>query len=132
MKGGVIILTPDEKTLAALCRKWQDYLRLAHWDIAVNFASSHDMPVSNSQAANQISLASEKALISILRPSDFPESIFKQDFEVSIVHELLHIPLMYFAHPRNPSIEYFLMEAFIEGTAKLLVHLSREAKNDTD
>lgn len=90
------------------------------------------MPLRNSQATSQISLQTEQALISILCHDDFPESIFKQDFEVSLVHELLHIPLMYFVHPDDNSIEHVLMEAFIEATAKLLVNLSREAQHDAD
>ena len=90
------------------------------------------MPLRNSQATSQISLQTEQALISILCHDDFPQGIFKQDFEVSLVHELLHIPLMYFVHPDDNSIEHVLMEAFIEATAKLLVNLSREAQHDAD
>ena len=120
----------NENELATLCRKWQDFLRLSHWDIAVCIRSSHDMPLQYSQAANHISLEHEKALISVLNPAEFPDGFFSQDMEVSLVHELLHIPLMFFAQPDEDSIEHVLMEAFIEGTAKLLVNLSREAQHD--
>ena len=49
-----------------------------------------------------------------------------QDMEVSLVHELLHIPLRYITEPQQDSIEDILLEAFIERTARLLVQLSRD------
>ncbi len=41
--------------------------------------------------------------------------------EVSLVHELLHIPLKYISEPETGSLEYIHMEAFIERLARLLV-----------
>ena len=98
---------------------------MAHWNIALQICRERDMPIPNSQGTNQISLANEQALISILDSSDFPNSPFTQDMEVSLVHELLHIPLRYITEPDTGSIEEILLEAFIERTARLLVLLSR-------
>ena len=111
--------------LKTLCSRWQEKLGLAHWNIALQICRERDMPISHSQGSNQISLANEQALISILDSSDFPSSPFEQDMEVSLVHELLHIPLRYISEPENGSIEETLLEAFIERTARLLVLLSR-------
>ena len=72
------------------------------------------------------------ALISILDPRDYPDSPFEQDMEVSLVHELLHIPLRYITEPELNSLEDIHLEAFIESMAKLLVKLSREADKDDD
>ena len=83
------------------------------------------MPLKGVQAANEISLTNEQALISVLDSDDYPASVFAQDMEVSLVHELLHIPLKYVADPDRETLEYVHMEAFIEGLARLLVSLSR-------
>ena len=119
-----------EEELSLLCCKWQKKLRLSHWDIAIRISRAEDMPIAEVQAANQISLTTEKALISILDSQDYPKGVFPQDMEVSLVHELLHIPLKYFANPAPSSLEYTLMEAFIEGTARLLVSLSRKEEQE--
>lgn len=116
-------LTDEE--LALLCSKWQEKLRLSHWDIAVRVCKAKDMPLKGVQAANEISLTNEQALISVLDSDDYPASVFAQDMEVSLVHELLHIPLKYVADPDRETLEYVHMEAFIEGLARLLVSLSR-------
>ena len=112
--------------LKSLCSWWKEKLGLAHWNIALQICREHDMPISNSQGSNQISLSNEQALISILDSSDFPHSPFMQDMEVSLVHELLRIPLRYITEPQQDSIEDILLEAFIERTARSLVQLSRD------
>ena len=120
-----------ENQLSDICQKWQDLLRLSHWDIAIRICKKEDMQINDTQASNKISLTNECALISILDTSDYPDSPFEQDMEVSLVHELLHIPLKYIANPEDNSLENIHLEAFIESTAKLLVKLSRKAdKND--
>lgn len=117
-------LTEDE--LSELCVKWQNLLRLSHWAIGIRICRRNEMPLQEAQATNHISLTTEQALISILDSKDYPESIFSQDMEVSLVHELLHIPLKYFTDPEQSSLEYIHMEAFIEGMARLLVSMSRK------
>ena len=112
--------------LNSLCSQWQQYLGITHWDIALRICNSHDMPIPNSTGANNISLCNEKALISILDPNDWPDTPFQLDMEVSLVHELLHIPLDYISQPDKNSLEFILLEAFIERIANLLVTLSRK------
>ena len=114
-----------ENELANLCSEWQDKLRLSHWDIAVRIARTHEMHSANCQGSSQISLPMERALISILDADDYPPSPFKQNMEVSLVHELLHIPILYFSNPEENSLECIHQEAFIENMARLLVKLSK-------
>ena len=122
----------NENQLAVLCKKWQNSLRLSHWDIAFRICRKEDMQIIDTQATNKISLTNECALISILDPRDYPDSPFEQDMEVSLVHGLLHIPLRYITEPELNSLEDIHLEAFIESMAKLLVKLSREADKDDD
>lgn len=117
------IFTSEE--LADLCYEWQQKLRLSHWNIAVRVCRADEMPIPDAQAVNEISLETERSLISILANEDYQESIFEQDMEVSLVHELLHIPMKYITDPEKGSLEYIHTEAFIEGLARLLVEQSR-------
>ena len=114
--------------LKVLCQDWQEKLGLLHWTIGLRICKSGDMSSQNVQATNKISLTAESALISILDNSDYPDSPFEQDMEVSLVHELLHIPLTYFVKTKVNTLEDVLLEAFIERVAKLLVKQSRETK----
>ncbi len=115
----------DIEQLKQLCIQWQEKLGILHWDIALRICHSQDMPSPNVRGANQISLLTEQALISILHPDDWPDTPFYLDMEVSLLHELLHIPLEYISQPDTSSLEFILLEAFIERIANLLVALSR-------
>ena len=112
--------------LKELCLKWQERLGLSHWCIGVQISKAEDMLLQEVQGTNRISLKTEQALITVIDPEDYPKTPFEQDMEVSLVHELLHIPLKYFAQPEPETLEPEHMEAFIERTARLLVLLARK------
>ena len=112
--------------LKELFLKWQERLRVSHWCIGVQIGKSEDMLLQEVQGTNRISLKTEQALITVIGPEDYPKTPFEQDMEVSLVHELLHIPLKYFAQPEPETLEPEHMEAFIERTARLLVLLARK------
>ena len=116
--------------LTKLCCKWQRKLGLSHWIIGLRICHSDEMQAENVQASNKISLTNEYALISILDNEDYPDTPFEQDMEVSLVHELLHIPFKYIADPDNGTLEYIHMEALIERLARLLVKQSRNKKGE--
>ena len=84
--------------LTALCIEWQEKLGLSHWRIGLRICHAEELELKNVQASSKISLETECALISILDSSDYPDTTFQQDMEVSLVHELLHIPLMYISN----------------------------------
>lgn len=112
--------------LTKLCRQWQEKLGLAHWKIGLRICRAEELKMQNVQATNEISLTTECALISILDSKDYPDTPFEQDMEVSLVHELLHIPMKYISEPETGSLEYIHTEAFIERLARLLVALSSQ------
>lgn len=114
--------------LTKLCCKWQRKLGLSHWTIGLRICHSNEIQAESTQATNKISLTNECALISILDSEDYPDTPFQQDMEVSLVHELLHIPFMYIADPDEGTLEHIHMEAFIERLARLLVKQTRNKK----
>ena len=112
--------------LTQLCVEWQERLGLSNWEIGIQICSSETLELPEVQGTNIVSLETERALITILAPEDYPPTPFEQDMEVSLVHELLHIPLKYIARPERGTLEHIHLEAFIERTARLLVLLSRK------
>ena len=112
--------------LKILCEEWQNKLGLSHWRIGLRFCTADEMPKENTRATNEISLITECALISFLKNENLPESPFEYDIEVSLVHELLHIPFSYICEPEDNSLEYTHMEALIGRLARLLVSQKRK------
>ena len=127
-----------DESLAKACRYWQEKLGLSHWRIAVRFARKEELKGEGDdmefyQGQNHFDVRLECALIKICDPQDYPtDTPFKQDVEVTLVHELLHISVDYFARPDSTFMEHSLMEAFIDRTARLLVSLDRASSNSSE
>ena len=102
---------------------------MSHWHIALRICYADELELKDVLAESKISLDTECATIRILDSADYPETPFKLDMEVSLVHELLHIPLMYISNPEEGTLENTHLEAFIERTARLLVELSKGEKS---
>ena len=119
----------DINELTALCREWQKRLGLSHWRIALRICRSDEMGLKDVSGENEFSLANECAIIRILDSADYPETPFELNMEVSLVHELLHIPLMYISNPEEGTLESIHLEAFIKRMARLLVELSKGEKS---
>jgi len=116
--------------LQGLCREWQERLGLGHWEIGLSITRAQSMPKKDVTAAINFDITNEYALIDILDPIDQPKGPFEQDMEVSLVHELLHIPMRYIVDPVDDTLEDILMEAFINRLARVLVRLKREGAKD--
>ncbi len=114
------------EALKPLCEEWQARLGLSHWDVALEISRVWDMPLDGVTGANTFDIATEKAVINILDPVDYQPGPFPYDVEAVLVHELLHIPLRYFAEPDEESMEAVHLEAFIDRMAQLLVRMKRE------
>ena len=127
-----------DESLAKACRYWQEKLGLSHWRIAVRFARLSEMKGEGDdrefyQGSNKFDIRVECALIKICDPQDYPiDTPFEQDVEVTLVHELLHISVDYFARPDTTFIEHSLMEAFIDRMAWLLVELDRASLKSSE
>lgn len=116
----------NEYELNILCHKWQRLLQLTDWDIIVRVTRSSKMDRTDVLGTNSFAISNHKSLINILDPQDYPNSPFEYDMEVCLVHELLHLPVKYFAEPEEDTLESFMMESFIEKMAFFLVEQQRK------
>lgn len=110
--------------LKEICAFWQNQLKLNNWRIAIGI--ERKTVFNNSQSAGEIDyvLPLGQAIIKVLDPLDYPNSPFKQDMEITLVHELLHLYFAPFA-PLNNTLEHDFMENTIEQLANILVAMKR-------
>lgn len=117
--------------LELLCTYWQKKLRIYDWTIGLAIGRKDSFEVKERSGEIHITEANGSATILILDPVDYPKnSYIKQDMEVTLVHELLH--LRFFPDARNKQEELLgmlLMEQAIERTAQALVELRRNGKD---
>jgi hypothetical protein len=113
------------ENLQELCSYWQERLGLSHWQIGIRITRERNMPRQGCLGNNELDIVNECALISILDPSDYPDTPFRRDMETTLVHELLHIPMEYIVRPENGTLENVHLEATISRLAYLLVMLRR-------
>ena len=124
------VLTLDE--LQEKCTYWQEKLGLLHWRVSVEIKRGRDIPMKGCGGCNEFNIAIECASICILDPADYPDTLplFAEDMETTLVHELLHITMRYFAAPEEHSLEDIHLEAAISRLARVLVGLRRDSLLD--
>lgn len=115
-----------EQQLIDLCREWQKILKLEHWEIALHVSRARDFAVEGRCGECSWVLSTALATMRIIDPVDYPESPFKQDMELILVHELLHLHMCPFDLTKQDSLEETMMERAIDHIAKALVNLKRE------
>lgn len=77
--------------LIALLAKWKKILKLRDWDIRIKYARAYDLPEGKVGTSGWVA-RNASALIKILDPVDYsPDSVWPQDVEGTVVHELLHL-----------------------------------------
>jgi hypothetical protein len=120
----------NDGELKVLCRKWQKLLRLQDWEIDCRFADSietHDQTGKCRAFPDR-----RQAIVRILRPEGFDlTDEFTQAFddgvdpEMSLVHELIHIPLEKLLNEDPGEHEKVMQEQAIESIARALLDLDR-------
>jgi hypothetical protein len=78
--------------LRLLCSWWQGLLRLADWEVVVEWGGTREMGEDLGRVDHR--LADKQAVVRILEPGGFPVSAMDRwpyDPEVYLVHELLHL-----------------------------------------
>jgi hypothetical protein len=119
---GEVILT--ERQLQRLCAQWQKRLRVQDWDVRVRVKRRHQMELESKRAGCNYSLKLKEALIEIQSPLDYQPSVWPNDMEQSLVHELLHLHFALFsADDETP--EGVAQEQAIDLIASALVSLAR-------
>lgn len=112
--------------LQALCAEWQSALRLQDWDIKAQFARQSKFNISEAQGECRWVLSKKAALIFILDPIDYPtDTLWAQDPECTLVHELLHCHMAPFDDFDYGSPKDVAVEQAIDLIAKALVALKR-------
>lgn len=111
--------------LQKLLKKWQKILRLEDWDIQIRWARSYELAEASSVAENLRDVPNKRCDVRVLDPIDFVNSVWpERDYELDIVHELLHTHVEAFAREFNGTDN--LKEQVIETLAKALVALERK------
>ena len=118
-----------EGQLKTLCKEWQERLRLQAWDVKTGIYRERNFCGPERQGENEYNLATGTSLIRILDPADYPESKFKQDMEVTLVHELLHLVFAPFEPDDDKELEHKFMERAICQLSGVLVELKREVEH---
>ena len=111
--------------LQALCREWQQVLRLQDWDVRCKFVRQREMTDSGCAGECRFQLEKKQAVIYVIDPIDWPPNCaWPQDVEKTLVHELLHLHMAPF-QPSHDTLEHVMMEQAIESIATGLVRLRR-------
>lgn len=123
----------DETGLRELLKVWEEILNLQSWDVKTGIYRERDFCGPERQGENEYNLATGTSLIRILDPADYPESKFKQDMEITLVHELLHLLFAPFEPDEgNNELEHKFMERAICQLSEVLVRLKREAQRNAE
>lgn len=118
----------DNQQLQSLCQEWQKTLRLAEWDIKVEFAPAKEMPSFNHFGFVRWETAEKAADIKIVFEEDATRIALRPyDAELILVHELLHILWSALDRWQQGSMEEDHQEFAINATAGALIKLKRQS-----
>ena len=121
--GDPIIL--NQQQLNELLAYWQVLLRLRDWDIKIAIKRTRDFKFDEAAGETTWLLAKKMAVITIVDPADYPpDSLWPQDMEMTLIHELVHLLLAYWT-PERLSAEYDYQEQAIHTISQTLVRLQR-------
>ena len=120
----------NEEKLRERCKEGQERLGLQSWNVKTGIYRERNFCGPERQGENEYNLATGTSLIRILDPVDYPESKFKQDMEVTLVHELLHLVFAPFEPDEDSKeLEQKFMERAICQLSGALVKLKRETES---
>lgn len=123
--GGNMKVIFNEEELQAKCSEWQKILGLQDWDVRLKISRERDLKLSGANAECHWVTAKKQALIRVLDSVDYPESLWEQDMEADLVHELLHLHFAMFA-AEDDTLEDTAQEQAITLISKALINLRRE------
>lgn len=124
---------PLQKKLQTLVNEWQVRLSLEHWKIKAEMRD--DLEAAGRALTNTTHLV---ALIEVHNPDFAPKDLLEvKDFEVTIVHELLHVRQAFltdalYTKKNSKNGVWDQVEQGIEFTAQALVAAKRGQKKFTE
>lgn len=107
---------------------WQEVLALRDWNLDIQIVRPWDMEESSSLAECDWYLERKDAFIRVLHPNDLGsvQRFFidgeEADYDISLVHELLHLHFAPFDHDEHEVVQ----EQAINAISRGLVHLYRK------
>lgn len=123
-----------EELFAALLESvqyWQAVLRLQDWNIVLVLHRKADMSIDGAIGASTYSLTHKDERLELVDPEDL--YLFHQrfngeelDYEVTLVHELLHLHFAPFMSDDEKSTDSMYQELAINTLARSLVALDRK------
>lgn len=119
----------DETVLAARCEYWQRVLRLQDWDVRLDIARMADLGVGTLGECDP-SAVKRQAKITLLDERDLGPQKFwfdgeSWDWEITLVHELLHLHLHDVVGKDYQTPAGLAAERAIHAISKALVALER-------
>jgi hypothetical protein len=87
---------PTEADLRRYLTEWQYFLRLQQWKIKIRYAGTREMSGDDGSIAWGRCYQNEdhlRAKITILHPDQYEDDEGRNEIEVTVVHELLHLLL---------------------------------------
>ena len=80
-----------DKDLVELKNYWVKILSIEDWEVLIRFKRAEKMFLEDVQGECRFNFISRQAIVNIIDPLDWIDIEFNQDFEKTVVHELLHI-----------------------------------------
>jgi hypothetical protein len=127
-----VAVTLTQEQLEERLAFWQKVLRLQDWRVRVRLVRQRDLRDPGNQGESEWVLENRAAVIRVLEPFDYPsDSVWPQDMERTLVHELLHLHFAPFdAEP--DTAESIAQEQAIDCIATGLVALHRGQRPGVD
>ena len=114
----------SQTQLVRACRRWQKVLGLTEWKIKCQLVRPEDLEDDDNQGECAVSFGNREASIKILHPDHYPTTtIFPQDWESTLVHELIEIYFDPFNVDKGPM--NLIQEQAIQALADGFVRVSR-------
>lgn len=116
------------RQLQKLCDEWVNRLGLSGWMVQAKFTNERGEMYKQGYADVDISETTREVALRLLRfkyRDSKKNVLISKDYEVDLVHELLHIWVEQFRKINMTERDYTVMEQFIESMARVLVALKR-------
>lgn len=105
-----------------LLKEWQKRLGLQDWRIKlVDNCKPDDMSISNCAGCTDWAESIKTARIEIVNPEYYGKRIVPFDYEIVLVHELLHLKLSFASNNEDYDLQYRVIHQIIDDLARALV-----------
>lgn len=115
-----------QEKVSKLMEEWVDRLGLQDWDIHLAWRCRPDeIPMSDSLGVSSYVESCKQACIYILDKAYYKGDPFVFDFEITLVHELMHLKVALLSDKNENSMQYRAIHMLIDDMAKALVRAKR-------